>query len=329
MPDSNTKLAWLLPLALLLVGGACKKDQAQADSAEVPAIELAQAKPAADVKPTEHPLLWRIAPADGKGPASYLFGTIHIPDDRVLALPAVVTKAIDGCAALYTEIPMDMATQISLSPRMMLPGDETLDTILPEKLYARLAKLFKDKDLPLAPLSKMKIWAIATQVVMLDHIMEFASKQPLDMVIYKRAQQAGKKVGGLETVEEQISVFDDLTQAEQIRMLEQTLDLIDEYKAKGKDAIDELIQAYLSGQDKKLLDAMMESYDPNNELDRKVMKRLFTDRNERMSERIAKKLSASPGKSIFFAVGAGHLVGDQGLVALLREAGYQIERVKP
>lgn len=329
MRTHSKNLVWWLPLGLLLVTSACKKDAAQAEGKEVPAIELAQAGPAKDVKPTDHPLLWRITPADGKGKASYLYGTIHIPDDRVLALPKVVSEAVDGADALYCEIPMDMATQLSLAPKMMLPDDQSLDKILPKALYDRLSKLFDEKGLPLAPLSKMKIWAITTQVVMLDHLMEFASKQPLDMVLYKRAEQAGKKVGGLETIQEQISVFDDLTQDEQVRMLEQTLDLMDEFKAKGTDPIKELLTAYLQGDDKKLLDAMLESYDPDNDLDRKVMKRLFDDRNHRMTERIGKKLSEAPGKSIFFAVGAGHLVGDKGMVAMLRQAGYKVERVKP
>ena len=77
-----------------------------------------------------------------------------------------------------------------------------------------------------------------------------------------------------------------------------------------------------------MMNKMLEEYDPKDPLEAKLMKRLFTDRNERMAERIAKKLKAEPGKSFFFAVGAGHLPGDDGIVERLRKAGYKVKRVE-
>ncbi len=72
---------------------------------------------------------------------------------------------------------------------------------------------------------------------------------------------------------------------------------------------------------------MMEEYDPTNPLEKKLMKRLFHDRNQIMAERIAKKIKDSPTKSFFFAVGSGHMPGPDGIVERLRKAGFKVKRL--
>ncbi len=306
----------MLPAIILALVACTKTDKSTAAGIEEQKIT--------HVSPCAHPLLWKI---HGQRP-SYVFGTIHVPDDRVLALSKSVTNAIDGCDELNTEIPMDMGTQLSTATKMMLPDGKTLEQVLPKKLYKKLEGLFTAKGFPFAPLNRMKIWAITAQVVLLDHLLEFSTKKPLDMVIYLRAQKNGKRVGGIETVEEQLSVFDSLTIKEQVRMLQQTLDQLDEFRAKGSDPVTELLDAYLKGDEKNLYDTMMETYDPTNPLDKKIMKRLFFDRNIRMADRMAAKLKKNEKSSFFFAVGAGHLLGDQGVVSLLRKKGFKLTRVK-
>jgi uncharacterized protein len=272
---------------------------------------------------SQRPLMWKI---EGAKP-SYLFGTIHVPDERVLKLKPCVRAALDGADAVFTELPMDMGTQMKIAMKSMLPEGKTLKDVLPKKLYAKIDKLFSAKGLPMAMLGRFKIWAIAVQVTLLDHLMELASKQPLDQYIYKQANDAGKQVGGIETTAEQLSVFDSLSQKEQIKMLRDALEERDKYIAKGVDFIKVLIDIYLRGDEKELLKKMTEEYDPSDPLDRKMMKLLFTDRNKRMAERIAAKLKASPDKSLFFAIGSGHLPGPEGIVIRLQKAGFKVERV--
>ncbi len=272
---------------------------------------------------SSRPLLWKIEGAK----TSYLFGTIHVPDERVLKLKPSVRAALDGADAVFTELPMDMGTQMKIAMKSMLPEGKTLKDVLPKDLYAKIDKLFASKGLPMMMLGRFKIWAIAVQVTLLDHLMELASKQPLDQYLYKQASGAGKQVGGLETTAEQLAVFDSLSQKEQVKMLRDALDERDKYKAKGVDFIKVLIDIYLRGDEKELLEKMTEEYDPTDPLDRKMMKLLFTDRNTRMTERIAAKLKASPAKSLFFAIGAGHLPGPEGIVSRLQKAGFKVTRV--
>ncbi|HUU04208.1 MAG TPA: TraB/GumN family protein [Myxococcota bacterium] len=278
---------------------------------------------AARASDSSRPLLWKIEGAK----TSYLFGTIHVPDERVLKLNPSVRAALDGADAVFTELPMDMGTQMKIAMKSMLPEGKTLKDVLPKDLYAKIDKLFASKGLPMMMLGRFKIWAIAVQVTLLDHLMEFASKQPLDQYIYKQAGDAGKQVGGLETTAEQLAVFDSLSQKEQVKMLRDALDERDKYKAKGVDFIKVLIDIYLRGDEKELLNKITEEYDPTDPLDRKMMKLLFTDRNTRMTERIAAKLKASPEKSQFFAIGSGHLPGPEGIVSRLQKAGFKVTRI--
>ena len=110
-------------------------------------------------------------------------------------------------------------------------------------------------------------------------------------------------------------------------MLRDALEERDKYLAKGVDFLKVLIDIYLRGDEKELLDKMTEEFDPSDPLDRKMMKLLFTDRNVRMAERIATKLKASPTKSMFFAIGSGHLPGPEGIVIRLQKAGFKVVRV--
>jgi uncharacterized protein YbaP (TraB family) len=307
-------------IAFVTTGLACKKSEA--DAASVALAKEGKVK-APKIQPTKKPFLWKI---EGKK-TSWLFGTIHLPDERVLAIPKPVLSAVDSCDVMNTEIPMDFATQLSMAPRMLIGGGKTVKDLIPKPLYARVEKLFTEKKVPMFPLNQMKLWAMTTQIAILDHIKKFQTAKPIDMVLYNRAQSAGKQVGGLETIAEQLSVFEELTLAEQIQMLEQTLDLLDEFKKKGEDPVEEMLLAYLAGDSKKMLAAMLESYDPENALDKKVMKRLFFDRNVRMADRIADKIKLAPDKGFFFAVGAGHLLGDEGMVRLLEKKGYKLKRI--
>ena len=217
-----------------------------------------------------HPLLWRI---DGQKP-SFVFGTIHIPDDRLQKLHSLVEDALDDADEVYTEVKMDMGSQMKMAFKCMLPDNKTLEDVLPADLYARVEKLFKEKGIPFLGVKRFKIWAVSVQVALVDHIMELATKQPLDAIIYARAEKAKKVVGGIETFEEQLQVFESLTQEEQIKMLRNELDERDKNQKKGIDVIKVLLETYLSGDDQELMRRLQEEFDPNDPIQKKLMKSL-------------------------------------------------------
>src|SRR5499427_6022219 len=119
----------------------------------------------AAVKPTEKPFLWRI---DGTVP-SYLYGTVHVPDARVLELPQVVQRAFDAADVFNAEIPLDSTTQLEVMNKLMLPAGQDLRKIAGEQVFSRLMRVITKNlkgglpagmaDILAGTLAPMKPWA--------------------------------------------------------------------------------------------------------------------------------------------------------------------------
>jgi uncharacterized protein YbaP (TraB family) len=275
--------------------------------------------------PTDKPFLWMIA----TDPPSFLYGTIHLPDDRVLALPEVVDAAFEACDIVVTELHLDTKTQMSIAIGFMLPEEETLATLLPEDLYERTDAYFQSRGFSLDMFQKFKIYAVAVQLVLLDYLPEMMTKKPLDVMLYERAAAEDKEADALETVEEQLAIFESFSVDEQIQWLRDTLDYLEENEAAGESVMERLVVAYLGGDGEKFWEIMNEYQDPNDAFYEKFMRIALSDRNVRMVEGIVERLKAGSGKSYFFAVGAAHYHRDDGIIALMREAGYEVTRLTP
>jgi len=283
------------------------------------------------------PFLWRV---EGAKPV-YLFGTIHVPDERVLALNPAVEKAFQQATAVYTEIPMDASTQMAVMGRIMLPDDQKLSDIVGDRLYARMnAQVEKSlagtggglagaAGLLTTMFERMKPWAAMSQLSLIEFLPDLAAgRQPLDAMLYARAQQEGKTVGALETPEEQLAVFESFTMAEQTRMLELTVQEMEKHKPGEPSQSAALVEAYLSGD----MGQVQEKIDEAMEGDRALMARFRTtaidQRNTRMADRIQALRRKQPDTVFFFAVGTAHYAGPTGIVAQLEKAGLKVTRVR-
>lgn len=281
------------------------------------------------IEAPQKPFLWIVEGGDLKAP-SFLYGTIHLPDDRVTALSKVVEAAIDRCDGLFTELPMDPQSQQAMAPLLMRSDGKTISGTVPKELLDRVAGHLKAKGLQVAMFDRFKLWVLTTQLGTLDYLQaQMMGKQPLDAVVYSRAQKAGKEVGGVEKVEEQLGVFDALTEEEQLLMLKDTLDGLDKAKQEGKRPTDALVDAWLEGAEDKVLDLAADDMQAaeSKEMNEKFMKLLLEDRNVTMATRIDEKLKADPNKSYFFAFGTMHFPGDKGVNKLLEAKGYKIRRL--
>ena len=133
----------------------------------------------------------------------------------------------------------------------------------------------------------MKPWAAMSQLSLLEFLPEImAGKQPLDAMLYARAQAEGKTVGALETPDEQIAVFESFSVGEQTRMLELTLDEIERVKPGGRTQTQELIDAYLSGDMASRLGVMDDAMAGDRALMARFQDIAITRRNTHMTERI-------------------------------------------
>jgi len=290
----------------------------------------------AQIRATEKPFLWRI-----EGPVpSYLYGTVHVPDARVLELPEVVSRALNASDVFNAEIPLDAATQLSMMSKIMLPPGQDLRSIVGEDVFARVVRVVGKvlgssappgaADLLAMTLAPMKPWAVMSQVELLEFLPDIsAGRQPLDAMLYGFAGKAGKELGALETLDEQIAVFEGFTKEEQVKMLVSALDDLEKPRPAGVSPARELVDLYLAGDLNRLAAEMNKQYPDDQALNRKMITRVVEERNTKMAEKIAQLCAKKPAKSHFFAVGALHYAGETGIISQLTRKGYKITRLGP
>jgi uncharacterized protein YbaP (TraB family) len=277
-----------------------------------------------NVQAAENPFLWKI---EGPRP-SYLFGTIHFPDPRVTTLPNSVETAFRNSQVVYTEIPLDSATMGTQVSKLMLTGGQTLLDIVPPELISRTEKFMKgiNPALTIQTFKNFKVWALALSLSSLEQRANNPGKLALDAQLYQRAQQQGKKVAGLETVEEQIGIFDNLNQKEQIKMLRDTLDFIDTAEEKGVNIPEQFIAWYIKG-DIDAFGSLLMQYVKKDKFYDAFLEKVLYKRNQLMAERIEKIIQTNPDRSHFFALGAGHFWGKTAIQNYLVKQGFKITRM--
>jgi uncharacterized protein YbaP (TraB family) len=273
-----------------------------------------RAAPASSPAKYSKGILWKIE-RRGEAP-SYLFGTIHLADTRLTELPAPVRKAFDAAKSLTTELIVDADALSHLLNAMFFNDGRTLEGVVGAPLYRDVRRAFVERGMPTADLAKYKPWA----VFLILSMPAPTGAPPLDMQLQLGAAAAGKPIDGLETVQEQIEVFNDLSTAEQRALLEVTLRELHTSAAQ----LEAMVQAYLA-RDLARLQAMAEEHTPADAaLNAKFTQRLLTDRNRRMVERLRPLLKRG---NTFIAVGAAHLGGREGMLELLERGGYRVESI--
>lgn len=280
--------------------------------AGTPAAEAAPAP----LNPAPHArgLLWKVE-STGRAP-SYVFGTIHLADPRVTALPPPVQQAFGEARHFLMELVPDADAVAQLAEAMIFADARTLMEIVGPALYKDVETAFQRRGIPTALLAKYKPWAVAV-ILSLPNA---ADGVPLDLQLQLAAAAQGKTVEGLETAREQIAVFNDLALEEQRALLEAAL----REQALLEQQIEALVQAYLA-RDLTRLRELAESHPlEDRALHDAVMRRLLADRNRRMVERMQPRLAQG---GAFVAVGAAHLPGPEGVLALLESRGYRVRAV--
>jgi len=279
--------------------------------------------PAAEARDLDRVLKPALVELDTE-PPSWLFGTIHLPDPRVTRLHPDAASAFEQADAVYTEIPMDTESTMQMALLSLRTDGRTLRDVLPSATWQRLGERLEriNPQLDTKLLLPMKTWAVYGGMLLFESQLQYPDRRPLDWQLYRKAVEAGKQVGGLEQIEEQIRVFEQFSEAEQQQMLQALLDEMDRFDS-GRESITEfMVQWYLTGdymRFEELLERMPMASDPG--LRKELEKQLVYDRNARFAKRIAEKIRNNPGKSFFFAIGMGHLGGERSIQALLEEAG--------
>jgi len=263
----------------------------------------------------KHGLLWEISKPGIHH--SFVFGTVHSDDQRVTRLPQAVELAFTYARSFSGELDMSDVSMLRTEKAMLLPEGSDLQQLIGPERFRKCVLLMADYDVPESVLMRMRPWAVALQL----NMPRSQGGEFLDRILYQRAVARGLPVYGLETIPEQIAVFDSMPLNQQIELLDQALanfasmpamiqSVIDLYQARDLAGLQAINDQQMQPSDAKFAD--------------EVEQRLIIRRNHRMVQRMQARLQEGYA---FIAVGALHLPGEQGILNLLEQQGYLVKYV--
>lgn len=315
-PELARRLALVALVAAL---SACKSEKVDAPSpqpaepAQAAAPEPAAApRPSAPaVEPLARPFLWEVS---RNGATSHMLGTIHAKY-QLAHQPPAVTERLDAAKAVVIETDVTKVSVMEVLQRAMLPPEQSLRAMLGEEHWRKLIDAV-GKYMPAPALERVQPW-FASLLVSLGELAMTDQSQVMDMQILQRAGKNGQRLVYLEEPGEQLAI---LSESGDLESLKEMLDELDEVRRK----LNDMLAAYGRGD----LDALAAATLDPEEMQKRpeLFEKLLFQRNQAWMKELEPLLAEG---GAFVAVGAGHFVGEQGLLSLLRTAGYEIRRVEP
>jgi uncharacterized protein YbaP (TraB family) len=261
---------------------------------------------------TENSLLWEVTGKNLKKP-SYLFGTIHIMCESDLGITNAAAEKLKSCDQLALELDFDDPNMmIELQNLAGMKDGKMLENLLGDTKFKLADSLFTAKTgISLKLLSGLKPM-VATSILY-PSVLGCNIGSP-ETILSTLAGEAKKEVIALEKVSEQMEVFDNISYQVQADMLYSYITETDKFKKET----DEMLAIYRSA---NLVEMQKMVANPEYGLD-KYLDLLLTNRNKKWVKQMQ---TIMPEKATLFAVGAGHLGGNEGVIYLLRKAGYTVK----
>jgi uncharacterized protein YbaP (TraB family) len=271
------------------------------------------------------PLLWRADAPDGRG-ACYLLGSVHLGNLRMREMNDAVGAAYASSDELVVEIDLskvDPAEAQEMTLRFaMLPGTQTVEDVVSEETWLALAAYLDSHGLPREPHVRMKPWFVSLTIVQVELARAgYHANLGVDRFFIEEAVDS-KPIVALETLGSQFEVLDSMSPEVGELMLSDTLSRANELA----DNTDKRVRAWEQGDDGRLQELVFDALDEAPELD-VFYERVFYERNRGMAARLVEL--ARDGKTRFVVLGAGHMLGEEGIPALLGRRGWSLRRVTP
>jgi len=258
-------------------------------------------------------VFWAIE-KDGN-PAGYLLGTIHSEDPRVLEFSENFLSKLRKSEVFAMEMVPNLANLARLTEYMHYPPGQSLESVLGSARFNALVTALSAYKVPLDFIKRMKPWAA---------LMTLSTPPPetgffMDLSLSLRASGNGLRIVGLETLEQQLSFLEDMPMAMQLNLLDQAI----AESHRVQDTHDQMVDAYLKNNLQRLQvlsDTELQAIGTDER--NYFFEQGIIARNLRMLQSLLPLLE---NNSVFVAVGALHLPGDDGLLGLLRQNGYQLK----
>lgn len=276
------------------------------------------------------PLLYRVSCS--KGGTLYLLGSIHIGDERMEKMPAYVMNAYNESSFIAVEADIvafdkDFAAQIKYTQTLLCDSGKTIEDHLGTELYEKAKGFLQDNG---AYMSAYKAYGPAMWFSLVDNVLYdksgLDSENGADRLFIDMANDDGKQVREAESVGFQYEMLKGFSDDLYKLMIESTIDTADE----GVEALKQMYEIWLDGDEAEVAEMLKEDIsgltDEEKVLYDEYMKAMLTDRNVGMANKAEQYLAE--GVTSFMVVGTAHVVGDGGLVELLRDRGYNVAVVK-
>lgn len=265
--------------------------------------------------------LWRV---DADHSRVYLLGSIHMGVPSMYPLPGVIQDAYRNSDAIVVEVNESASNPLEIQQKMqsmgMYPGTETIADHVDNSTYQALSRFLQKSGLPAQMFIKMKpgLIAITLSVIQLQQL-GYSPDLGVDRHFINKANHDHKDIHELETIDQQLSLL--LNFSDDALLLKHTMSQLDVMK----DVTAKMIRSWKDGNVEKLKTLMLDDPIKENPEYLSLMKTLITNRNYTMAEKI--KIFLKTGKRYLVIVGAGHLVGDEGILALLKQNGFKVEQM--
>lgn len=255
-------------------------------------------------------LLWEITNQE-TGNTSYLFGTMHIRDNRAFRYLNIIKAKISRCKLYAAEFDLHNEGNMEFGNYMEM-DDQQIDQLIPEKKYKKLQRvLMKAFQIDLSAFNKLR--PIFVSNIIAESILSRDNQLPLDSYLWRYAEQEEKQLVGIESYQEQINILKSIPIDYQLKSLMGIGKNVKKYRRQ----ILSLTRYYENSELSKLYKSGKASLG-------KLRKLLLYRRNKVMGERIAKLISQN---SVFCSIGAGHLAGNKGVLKILKSKGFTLKPV--
>ena len=278
------------------------------------------------------PLFWEVT--DENGNKMYLFGTVHVADDGVYPLPEKIENAFENSDALAVEFDVvayqkDLSAQMKDMALLVYADGSQVKDHLPEELYDECVKILKDEKQYSSVYNSYipAIWASLIDGITMEKL-GMDSSLGLDIHFINEANDAGKEIIDVESSELQYRLLAGFSEPLQEMMLQESIEELENIEDTEKE-FEKLIDAWKTG-DPITLEKLLTTEDTGEfdedelEIYEEYTSKMLTDRNVGMADFCEETLKS--GKTVFMCVGCAHFLGEDGVVSLLTERGYSVER---
>lgn len=266
----------------------------------------------------KHPI-WQVK---GQHNSVYLIGSVHVLSQEQYPLPHVFDRVYERSNVVAFEVRLDSLndaqTQIFLSRYGVFNNDSTLQMALGDSVYAMAHKACTKMGLHIMMFKKMRPWLFSLSLMQFKlRQMHFEPGLGIEQYFFRKAKNDKKSILGVETVNFQLNLLRQFSNLEQKQLVLQTIDELQNFE----EEMHQLVMAWQQGNAVQLDSLLNASFSEFPQ----IYDKLVVQRNQNWFRKIEKFLQQE--KPYLIIVGAGHLVGEQGLVRMLQKAGYSVKQL--